>query len=155
MQPRDALRWMFLLCDGWILVRFGWGSIRQACRNLAAAADWPGFVLGIEALRLVLVLSLFVGIWLLARQRPGLRRLVWLQLPARIFFGALGEPVYLSCTFLRPVVLWSGDGRVNPLGVLGLLAALEILRALLSLLLKPRAPPTPPGAPLPPTPPAA
>ena len=133
-----ALRWTFLLCDAWILASVGLGSLRQPIRTFLAYDSTPHFVTAVEAVRLVFIASLVLGIWWHARGRRGVRRLVWAQLPVRLFFAALGEPVYLSFAFLRPLALSSFQGPVSPLMILGALAACDVVRALLSLAIRSR-----------------
>lgn len=119
--------------DLWILAAHGLPGARQAIRLLVeGTAEHPGFVLGLEVLRLALLglLAVLAGL-LLARSRKAAWLGLLLLLP-RLLFGALGEGQYLSLHCLRRPLLASWPGQISPLALLALFAGLEVLGAVLT-----------------------
>lgn len=124
--PRLCL--VFAFCDALTIALHGIPAVAHAVPYFAASEGWPPLVLGIEAARVLLALSLIPSTLGLAKGLVRGAAWSWIQLPLRLAFAALGESQYLSFAPLRIVTALCPPTAEWAYYFLIAAAALEILR---------------------------
>jgi hypothetical protein len=120
-------RTVFGLLDLLLFFRHVLPSAEHALRYFRDPAPWPAFVLGIEAVRTLAVVSLLAsGAFLLRRRRGSAIAITLLQLPLRIAFGLFTFDFLLALDRFLPPTLEA------QYGLLLALILLEVARAVLT-----------------------